>query len=96
MGFEPTRAEHNGLAVHRLNHSATPSDNEFVIVKYLFANSNMILIVYTRFMYYLHFFQVLNSPYIQVDLEWSLCEMICEMDDILFKMVHLQVLPLSM
>ena len=24
MGFEPTRAEHNGLAVHRLNHSATP------------------------------------------------------------------------
>ena len=29
MGFEPTRAEHNGLAVHRLNHSATPSyDNK--------------------------------------------------------------------
>jgi hypothetical protein len=25
MGFEPTRAEHNGLAVHRLNHSATAS-----------------------------------------------------------------------
>ena len=25
MGFEPTRAEHNGLAVHRLNHSATSS-----------------------------------------------------------------------
>ena len=25
MGFEPTRAEHNGLAVHRLNHSATLS-----------------------------------------------------------------------
>ena len=24
MGFEPTRAEHNGLAVHRLNHSASP------------------------------------------------------------------------
>ena len=22
MGFEPTRAEHNGLAVHRLKHSA--------------------------------------------------------------------------
>ncbi len=22
MGFEPTLAEHNGLAVHRLNHSA--------------------------------------------------------------------------
>ena len=22
MGFEPTRAEHNGLAVHHLNHSA--------------------------------------------------------------------------
>ncbi|XP_055005184.1 meprin A subunit alpha-like isoform X2 [Boleophthalmus pectinirostris] len=27
MGFEPTRAEHNGLAVHRLNHSATSSRN---------------------------------------------------------------------
>src|SRR4029434_4967101 len=25
MGFEPRRAEHNGLAVHRLNHSATSS-----------------------------------------------------------------------
>src|SRR4029434_2343346 len=25
MGFKPTRAEHNGLAVHRLNHSATSS-----------------------------------------------------------------------
>ena len=25
MGFEPTRAEPTGLAVHRLNHSATPS-----------------------------------------------------------------------
>ena len=25
MGFEPTRAEHNGLAVHRLSHSATSS-----------------------------------------------------------------------
>ena len=27
MGFEPTRAEPNGLAVHRLNHSATSSLN---------------------------------------------------------------------
>ena len=27
MGFEPTRAEHIGLAVQRLNHSATSSDN---------------------------------------------------------------------
>ena len=27
MGFEPTRAEPNGLAVHRLNHSATLSHN---------------------------------------------------------------------
>ena len=25
MGFEPTRAEHIGLAVQRLNHSATVS-----------------------------------------------------------------------
>ncbi|GFU36384.1 hypothetical protein NPIL_243581 [Nephila pilipes] len=28
MGFEPTRAEPNGLAVHRLNHSATSSSSE--------------------------------------------------------------------
>ncbi|KAK7912567.1 hypothetical protein WMY93_012778 [Mugilogobius chulae] len=28
MGFEPTRAEHNGLAVHRLNHSATSSKHK--------------------------------------------------------------------
>ena len=27
MGFEPTRAEHIGLAVQRLNHSATSSLN---------------------------------------------------------------------
>ena len=26
MGFEPTRAEHIGLAVQRLNHSATSSE----------------------------------------------------------------------
>jgi hypothetical protein len=25
VGFEPTRAKHNGLAIHRLNHSATLS-----------------------------------------------------------------------
>ena len=34
MGFEPTRAEHIGLAVQRLNHSATSSD-----VSYLDKNS---------------------------------------------------------
>lgn len=27
MGYEPTHAKHNGLAVHRLNHSATLSKN---------------------------------------------------------------------
>ncbi len=30
MGFEPTRAEHNGLAVHRLNHSATSSSEHAI------------------------------------------------------------------
>ena len=30
MGFEPTRAEHNGLAVHRLNHSATSSSYIYI------------------------------------------------------------------
>ena len=29
MGFEPTRAEPIGLAVQRLNHSATSSDRDF-------------------------------------------------------------------
>ena len=29
MGFEPTRAEHIGLAVQRLNHSATSSDTKW-------------------------------------------------------------------
>ena len=29
MGFEPTRAEHIGLAVQRLNHSATSSTGNF-------------------------------------------------------------------
>ena len=34
MGFEPTRAEPNGLAVHRLNHSATSSgsDNAYTYI----------------------------------------------------------------
>ena len=37
MGFEPTRAEPNGLAVHRLNHSATSSSGVTLnIVKYKF------------------------------------------------------------
>ena len=36
MGFEPTRAEHNGLAVHRLNHSATSSD-------YVFCSDNVFI-----------------------------------------------------
>ena len=34
MGFEPTRAEHNGLAVHRLNHSATSSTDKWKL-KYI-------------------------------------------------------------
>ena len=31
MGFEPTRAEHIGLAVQRLNHSATVSPESNLI-----------------------------------------------------------------
>ena len=31
MGFEPTRAEHIGLAVQRLNHSATSSDTKYKV-----------------------------------------------------------------
>ena len=37
MGFEPTRAEHIGLAVQRLNHSATSSP-----VDWLDGKSNML------------------------------------------------------
>ena len=33
MGFEPTRAEHNGLAVHRLNHSATLTQSYAILTK---------------------------------------------------------------
>ena len=41
MGFEPTRAEHIGLAVQRLNHSAT-SSGEWYMIKftYLFYFNN--------------------------------------------------------
>ena len=38
MGFEPTRAEHNGLAVHRLNHSATSSEYTNINVYAQFCN----------------------------------------------------------
>ena len=32
MGFEPTRGDPNGLAVHRLNHSATSSEGTMNIL----------------------------------------------------------------
>ena len=45
MGFEPTRAEHIGLAVQRLNHSATSSgDSErrkFTVLFYFDNNKCM-------------------------------------------------------
>ena len=41
MGFEPTRAEPNGLAVHRLNHSATSSTTRAITVS--FKNLNILL-----------------------------------------------------
>ncbi len=37
MGFEPTRAEHNGLAIHRLNHSATSSHIKHVTIDHSYA-----------------------------------------------------------
>ena len=40
MGFEPTRAEHIGLAVQHLNHSATSSDD----MGLLFFTRNVILL----------------------------------------------------
>ena len=35
MGFEPTRAEHIGLAVQRLNHSATSSMLQYGVLALL-------------------------------------------------------------
>ena len=55
MGFEPTRAEHNGLAVHRLNHSATSSpawlDSEKIIFLYTteFYLWNYIIIIFLTY-----------------------------------------------
>ena len=41
MGFEPTRAEHIGLAVQRLNHSATSSgERQMSKFTYLFYFNN--------------------------------------------------------
>ena len=43
MGFEPTHVERNGLAVHRLNHSATSSQYSPV------ANNNYICLIFLLF-----------------------------------------------
>lgn len=47
MGFEPTHVERNGLAVHRLNHSATSSMptiiNSYYELKTNFLNVRSIL-----------------------------------------------------
>ena len=42
MGFEPTRGNPNGLAVHRLNHSATSS----YILQFLFIKLNCVFICF--------------------------------------------------
>ena len=39
MGFEPTRAEPIGLAVQRLNHSATSSDISGMVIFLEFTNT---------------------------------------------------------
>lgn len=49
MGFEPTRAEHIGLAVQRLNHSATSSDDNGCSIRYslaLYTFQNQVYIFY--------------------------------------------------
>ena len=60
MGFEPTRAEHNGLAVHRLNHSATPSDDSNVARQYI-SSSNKVATICTVFNTSCQFFKGRNS-----------------------------------
>ena len=39
MGFEPTRAEHIGLAVQRLNHSATSSTSDIFSTETSYSNT---------------------------------------------------------
>ena len=38
MGFEPTRGDPNGLAVHRLNHSATSSAQQQIALLEIYRN----------------------------------------------------------
>ena len=47
MGFEPTRGDPNGLAVHRLNHSATSSEDHL----YISANDIAMATLYKAFAY---------------------------------------------
>ena len=61
MGFEPTRAEPNGLAVHRLNHSATSSD-AYIIYTHIKIASNITVfgntcdkLFYSYCLYYSYF-----------------------------------------
>ena len=50
MGFEPTRAEPIGLAVQRLNHSATSSDRDCNIKKVI-RQCMIISLVYVQYIY---------------------------------------------
>lgn len=49
MGFEPTRAEHNGLAVHRLNHSATSSLLEYLPDSFMALNRIVVCVFFCGF-----------------------------------------------
>ena len=53
MGFEPTRAEPNGLAVHRLNHSATSSSAllrcKHKVYSYVLPLDSLVRIYLTKF-----------------------------------------------
>ena len=46
MGFEPTPAERNGLAVHRLNHSATSSVNFKYFYRMSYITYQLIIVVH--------------------------------------------------
>ena len=52
MGFEPTRAEPNGLAVHRLNHSATSSWQNATIALKNIALSHFLLYQWYQIIYH--------------------------------------------
>ena len=69
MGFEPTRGNPNGLAVHRLNHSATSSYNAsyLLLCKQKYSLQSLLL-PYYRLIDYFMFTTTCNQSYILMEM----------------------------